>query len=313
MPISPPADRAVYRNSGRVRLMSLVWGSIMGASLSLGVSAAMMGLGMVGFYFIGLVPLLAGMAVGCLATLVVYQSHCRNWLLAGALGFVMGVAAYLGYYHLDMLRHVGFENWHRVDALPSYLQLRWENDVIGKPGRQGNVPNYWMNMILSVCEAGAMGIFGAILAMRAGGKPYAETARCWMNNAKFKCPAGSSAAIVQALTSRSRPEMTAAATPSVADDPGYNECELWACPSHRDPDQIEPVFLSMTEYGPANKDGNRKQVQAIVYWQLDPEEVAIVSRAFPAEVATVLGASEQSADSTEAAPRDEATSSDESA
>jgi hypothetical protein len=289
MPIAPPADRAVYHNSGRVRLMSLVWGAVMGTSLSLLVSAAMMGLSMVGFYIIGLVPMAAGMAVGGLAMLVVYQSHCRNWMLAGALGFCMGVLGYLGYYHLDMLRHVGFDNWHRVDATPAYIQIRWENDTIGKPGRQGGAPNYWVNVILSFGECAAMAAFGAILAMRAGEKPYAETAQCWMNKSKFKCPAGSSAAITQALTNRSTTELAAAMTPSLSDDPGFNQCEFWSCPPHRDPEGAEPVYLSMTEHGPANKDGNRAEVQAIVYWQLEPAEVTVAAKAFPNEIGIGVG------------------------
>jgi hypothetical protein len=289
MPITPPPDRAVYRNSGHVRPISLVWGAVTGSLLSLIVSGAMMVVGVLGFYLIALVPMLAGMAVGGLAMLVVYQSHCRNWKLAGVLGFGMGVLAYLGYYHLDMLRHAGYENWYRIDATPSYIQLRWANDVVGKVGRGGGAPNFELNAILWVLECAAMGIFGAILAMRAGGKPYAESARCWMHKCTFECPPGSSVAIAQALASRTHAELEGAMVDLVSNEDGFNRCELWACPAHLDPDRQEPVFLSMTEHGPANKDGNRNEVQAIVHWQLDPGEVAIAVDAFPRELGPVFG------------------------
>lgn len=288
MPIAPPADRVGYVGTGRVRLMSLLWGAIMGASLSLVVSAAMMGIGWTGFYIIGLVPLVAGMAVGGLAYLVVYQSHCRNKALAGLLGFCMGAMAYLGYYHLDFLSHVGFNKWHRIDVLPAYLQLRWENDVVGKPGRDGGAANYWMNMIISIGELCAMGAISAVMASRAGSKPYAENALCWMNSAKFFCASGSSGPITAALAARSLSQFQAALVPSPKDDQGYNECELWYCASHRDPDRVEPIYLSMTENGPANKDGNRNTALIIEYWQLDADELAVLARAVPGDIAQIL-------------------------
>lgn len=289
MPIPVPSDRAVYSNSGRVRINSLVWGAATGAFLSLVVSAAMMGLGWIGFYFIIMVPAAAGMAVGGLANLVVYQSHCRNWMLAGALGFFMGVMAYLGYYHLDMLTHVGFQNWHRVDVLPAFIEIRWQNDVIGKPGQNGGAPGYVMNMLLFLFEGGMMACIAAAIAKNAGSKPYAETARSWMNKVLFRCPAGSSGPIAEALAARSTTNLAAVLVPSQNDDAGYNQCELWHCPPHLDPDREEPIYLSMSELGPPNKDGQRATVPVVSLWQLDAAELAVVGKAFPAEMAIVYG------------------------
>jgi hypothetical protein len=289
MALKAPADRPVYTNSGYVRVLPLMWGACMGTAASVFISAAMMGLQWVGFYLVIMVPALAGFAVGGLAMLVVYQSHCRNWLLAGCMGFAMGCLSYLGYYHLDLLNQVGYDKWQRVDVLPFYINARWENDTIGKVGQDGGVPNYWMNMAMSVFEILMMGGISGAMAMSAGGKPYAERARCWMSKSAFKCQVGSSVAIAQALVSKTTDALPAAIIPSESDDPGYNECELWFCPPHRDPEGDEPIYFTMTEHGPANKEGNRASTAVVQCWQLEPREIAAFAQPFPDVMSRILG------------------------
>ena len=203
----------------------------------------------------------------------------------------MGLMAYLGYYHLDMLRHIGFDNWYRFDMLPMYVDLRWQNDAIGKPGQNGGLPNYWINLALWLFEAGGMAFMSASIAQGAGRKPYAESSRCWMSKETFKCPAGSSTDIVSGLLKRQSSTLATLIVPSQTDDPGFNSCDLWYCPPHRDPERDEPVFLSMTEHGPANNEGQRAMAPIIVLWELSPDELEVFTKAFPEEMARVTGES----------------------
>ncbi|MBI1347746.1 hypothetical protein GC163_15835 [bacterium] len=281
MALKPPPDRAVYSTSGRVRFFSFLWGVFMGSIAALAVSAAMMGLQYIGFYLLILVPLAAGFAVGGLAMLIVRQSHCRNWLLAGIIGFGMGTLTYLGHYHLDMLSNAGWEHWHRVDILPDYMMMRWEVDTIGDVGKAHGPPNYYMNMIMSAVEWLMMACIAAGMAATAGNKPYAESARCWMVSKSVKFQAGSALAAAQALVTRSHPELIAALVPLETEEPGYAQAEFWICPPHRNSEGDEPVYLTLTEFGPPNKDGNRKSSHVLKFWQLDPPEIAAFIQKFP--------------------------------
>jgi hypothetical protein len=229
-------------------------------------------------------------AISGIAILVVQVSHCRNWKVAGALCFVMGVFAYLGYYHLDMLRRVGFQNWHRVDATPRHILFRWRTDALGNPALGRPRPNPWFNILFFCVEAGFMGGFAAHMSMWASGKPYSESAQRWLRIARFKCPAGSGDWIARSLANGWRPHLTAALTPSQSDAKCFNLCELYFCPLRFDPGRMEPVFLSMTEMGPLELGRSRHKAPVIVYWHLNPEEVEIIVKAFPKETGGVVGA-----------------------
>gem|GEM_PF-6226253 len=281
MALKPPADRAVYSTSGRVRFFSFVWGACMGSVAALAVSAAMMGLQYIGFYLLIVVPLAAGFVVGGLAMLVVRQAHCRNWLLAGIIGFGMGTLTYLGHYHLDMLSNFGWANWHRVDFLPDYMLMRWEVDTIGDVGKAHGPPNFYMNMVMSAVEWLMMACIAAGMAATAGNKPYAESAHCWMVSKQVKFQAGSGLAAAQALVTRSLSDLTTALVPLETEEPGYTVAEFWACPPDRNPDGEEPVYLTLTEFGPPNKEGHRKSSHVLKFWQIDPPEIAAFVQKFP--------------------------------
>ncbi len=281
MPQAASVDREVYRPSGRWRPVTLLWGGLMVTGAGLLVSAALALCSYYGFYFLILMPMLGGLLAGLLGILVVRQAHCRNRLLAGLLGLMIGVVAYLGNYHVDMLRFIGFDNWHRVDALPHYIWFRWQVDTVGKPGQNHGPPWWVMNMIISIVEVGCMGGISASLAWGAAGKPYAEGAGCWMTNKTAQCPAGASAAIVAALDQHSSESLQAAVQPMFSDTDGYCQLEVWMCPRHRDPERDEPMLLTVSEFGPANKDGQRKSAAVARLWTIEPAEMVILARQLP--------------------------------
>src|SRR5260370_40034248 len=60
-------------------------------------------------------PVVLGLLLGGVLALLVAWSQCRNSLLAGGLGVLAGLIAYLGYYHLCLLHELPVKDAARVD------------------------------------------------------------------------------------------------------------------------------------------------------------------------------------------------------
>lgn len=281
MAVAPAADRQVYRCSGGMRPISFLWGACMSILAGVLISAVMVGCRMIGFYLL-LVPLIAGGIAGWLGMLVVQRSHCRNVFLAGVLGFLIGAVAYLGHYHLDLLQLIGIDNWHRVDILPSYIWKRWEVDTVGRVGRGNNAPAWFpMNATISVGEFAIMGGLGAIIAIGAAGKPYAEGAQCWMSSLGVVVPSGIGTSVAEALNQRSEAALIAALNKEPSDPEAYCQLDYWMCPRERDPDGDEPILMSITEHGPPDKEGKRKETSVAKLWVLEPAEFLVMVKQVP--------------------------------
>jgi hypothetical protein len=105
-----------------------------------------------GWYLIILLPAAFGLGLGGVLYVLVGWSHCRNYWLAGSIGVLIGLIAYLGYYHLCLLDFLPPGNVWRVDLLPKYVAFRMKTDVakeVGKPdlnpqANKAAAPlNYW--------------------------------------------------------------------------------------------------------------------------------------------------------------------------
>lgn len=105
-----------------------------------------------GWYLIFLLPAVGGAALAGVLYLVVGWSHCRNCWLAGVLGVLAGLSAYLGYYHLCLMDLLPPGHAWRVDVLPRYIAFRMQTDVAEEVGKavvnpQAKKPaaflNYW--------------------------------------------------------------------------------------------------------------------------------------------------------------------------
>ena len=107
-----------------------------------------------GFYWFILVPVVGGFALAGVLRAMVRWTRCRNQLLAGALGLIVGLTTYAAYYEFCMI-HVIRHNvgWH-FDWLPRYIWHRLNTDVIrssheiGNPQNQRGTPNLPLNCVL---------------------------------------------------------------------------------------------------------------------------------------------------------------------
>jgi hypothetical protein len=84
----------------------------------------------VGFYLIIIIPMLAGLALAGMLFLAVQQGHCRNRLVAGICGVLMGTTLYLGYFYVGLISSIGIENISHVELLPRYIQFRMNSDRV---------------------------------------------------------------------------------------------------------------------------------------------------------------------------------------
>ena len=143
-----------------------------------------------GFYFIVMIPLLAALVCGATVAKAVTVTHCRNPLAAGFLGATVALAAYLGSYHACLMWEIGVQNIHRVDALPTYLSLRWETDTVHDaheiPNANNNEPvkasplRYWGNFALFLFEALVTVGAGFAIPWTTAKRPYCSKHRCWL-------------------------------------------------------------------------------------------------------------------------------------
>lgn len=122
-----PDDRNVYRPSGRVN-----WALFLpGAALTLGTAAlmalALAYLGTRGWHIILFAPLLLVAPAAFALYGAVRVGHCRNPLLAGLLGVVVGLIVGVGHYHAELVIRTGPVALSRVDLLPEWINFQMQN------------------------------------------------------------------------------------------------------------------------------------------------------------------------------------------
>ncbi len=129
MKATPFPGRKFYSCSGSVnwtRFLPL-------AALALGVSGLLAGFMYLlfrwGHYYLVIVPLILGLAVGGLVILAVRQGHCRSRLIAGLTGLVCGFVLYIGYFYVGMVNDPLFRLFGDARSLPQYVRYRMETDV----------------------------------------------------------------------------------------------------------------------------------------------------------------------------------------
>jgi hypothetical protein len=185
-------------------LSFLVW-TLLSLAVAAGMGVLLYLAYMGGFYLIMIAPLLGALVGAGIVYLAVRQAHCRNRVLAGALGLVAGMVLYLGYYDAGLVNAIGLRNAHRVDVLPLYVKLRMQADVVEKvgakpaPGRANAPDRVIMNWMLFALELAGVCAIMAVAGVHRAGFPYSEPGARWMREEMAIFPPGTGAALVEAL------------------------------------------------------------------------------------------------------------------
>lgn len=175
-----------------------------------------------GWYWVFLLPIFGGIVLGGVLAALVGWTRCRNRWLAGTVGILAGLIAYLGYYQLCLVDLLPPQLAWRVDFLPSYISFRMETDIhreVGKPdvGRDPQEPSTGLNWYTFACElASVVGAAGGIAWARAR-RAYCPELRRWMHREKALIPSSAADGFLQALSGDRLSEFLASTPP--ANDP----------------------------------------------------------------------------------------------
>lgn len=242
------AGRVQYRSdsSAAWHLLPIAIGLSLIAAV--GVAWIMEFLFLVGWYLIVLVPFLCGLAMGGIVVLMVVWSRCRNCWMAAAIGVLVGVVCYLGYYGWGMKNDLPANVPWRLDILPAYIEFRMENDIQqdvgGAHGPQPKKPSAFLNWFTFFWEfAVIVGITGS------AGWTWARRAYCvelgrWMRRETAYFALGTEQLFLEALRANSLADFVARVPAGASKQ---NSCRLVL--EHAAPDEGSlldyPVYASV--------------------------------------------------------------------
>ena len=154
-----------------------------------------------GWYFVVMVPMAVGGLLAYVTWLTVAWSHCRIPWLATAIGLIVGLVAYLGYFQVSMASTLGI-GVHRVDLLPRYIAVRMATDVQedqANPNRDPGDPDPFMNWFSFVCELLFVAGVPAHVAGRRAMQAYDVMHDVWLKKESVLYPSGALASLTMAL------------------------------------------------------------------------------------------------------------------
>ena len=192
--------RKAYESSGKVDWLPFLPLSLGTGLVAVGMAWCLSEIFDLGYYYLGVAPLLAAMPVLGMALLAVGFGRCRNRLVATVLGLSASALMYLGYYDLCLARVVGVENALRPDLALTYLNWRMNTDQIGHPGlpaaKDGNAALNWMAFAFEF----SLGAGLSVVALRSrAGRVYCEDCGRWTKRDSMKLPGGSSRKVLAML------------------------------------------------------------------------------------------------------------------
>jgi hypothetical protein len=157
-----------------------------------------------GWYLIMLVPLLCGGALGGVLYVMIGFSRCRNYWLAGALGFLAGVICYIGYYDFGLREIMPPGVAWRIEMLPKYIEFRMKTDVhkdIAKPDNLAvkQKPISFMNWMTLAWELAIVVGITATMGWNRARHAYCSELGKWMRREKACFPLGSEEFFVAAF------------------------------------------------------------------------------------------------------------------
>lgn len=226
-----------------------------------------------------LLALVGALAVGGIVSLGVQSGHCRNRLVASLTGVMVGMFAYLSFFHID---HCWRRNgtWSDVGSLPDYIEFRMQTDEMiwhGKgfevrPAPAGQVANAQMpgqqrwNWLNFAVEAGLFAFLPLYFGYRAAGRPYSERGKRWLERAQIVCPPQTIPELLEALRRGVLANWVKRPLPLLAPNAPRGKISVWYCPAQ--PDE-EPEWLAYLSVG------------ELKHLRLEPEEAAALLPIFP--------------------------------
>jgi hypothetical protein len=289
-------NRTCYVPSGRfdAARLAVVLAAIIATAC--GVALAFEGMLLAGFYFSGLATMLPmTLASACVGWGVRY-CHCRNRVLAAALGFACGLCAYLAYFHVDQCVRWGAPA-PAVDRLPEYIAFRLQTDA-WRRGQRGEVleplrpqPNVQpqaplgavnpltFNFGLFLFDAAVMSLVPATTGIGLARRPYSEKQRRWCSRESILVTKRVGAALPRWLASGDASPWADSDPPRAAAHEPHCKLTVWYAPWDREKGLDCDVFLSIDK-GPCLR---LSSAEAAAFMNLLPDMQDIVGPAIASD------------------------------
>lgn len=255
-------DRTRYTPGGRCNPL---WPVLVVPGLLLvvfGIAGLLEGMLVFGWYFLALSVMLGVAAASGFIRQGVRFGHCRNPLLAGALGALCGLGGYLAYFHLDQCLR-----WRvpltAIDRLPEYVAFRMETDSwnwLGKgaplepmppqPGIQpqrplANADLLTLNWGMFLFEAAALVLAPLATGIATATRPYSEKQRRWCSRESLFLSKQAGAGLRKALAGGDVAAWVDAGPQRVAEHEPHCRITLWYSPWDAGMEFDGEVFLSI--------------------------------------------------------------------
>lgn len=265
--MSTRISHALYEPSGGVRSLRLPLALVVLAGNSAAIGAIYFTLLAHGWYLTALSALIPVMVACGAIEWGVRFCHCRNRMLAGALGACCGLVGLGLYFHIDQC-----VRWHAplaaVDRLPAYVAFRMETDrwvwfpkgaiLKPQPAEAGVQPAgrftlegaaSW-NWRLFLLEALALALAPLATGLAAAKRPYSDRWRRWCDCESLFIEKQAGATLRKALADGAVEQWVKTPPRLVTDRQSHCRLKLWYAPCG-DPDEgMTDVMLSINSEAP---------------------------------------------------------------
>ena len=282
-----------YQRSGKVNWeVFLPW-----AALALLVSAGLaFGMNLLfeqGFYYVGIVPIFAGLICAAMVLLAVHKGHCRRSVVGLLLGLIAGTESLAGFYYAGMISNFGPEMASRLDLLPKYIALRKQTDIRDDNGQEmrrdgspvpvqiefvrfgdrilavqkrdrTDVVGNWIFFGLDVCFLVLLPASAGLLRAR---RAYCENCRRWLTVHQAVFPYGSGSDIAEMVTSGNISALQDFATCAVPQQGSHTSLTVEYCLPDEGQMPSCPAYVSVKDIRIGRGKGQTNQFEVAPGWK----------------------------------------------
>ena len=290
--------RASYRPSGRVDPLRFPLGVVLVLLFALGLGWILAWLFRQGWYFVGVVPLVAACALGGVVVGCVHLGRCRNLVIGMFLALLAGATLHASYYHFDLLDLIGYRHFARLDLLPGHVHERLSTDSmedvgkkiepLKKPGKVPPIPpvkrldpaQYFFNVMFFVIDIGIFIGIPLAFTWAACRRAFDENAQCWMTQYKTAISPNAADRLQTALRTGSLKEF-AALVPNLPLPEGGKQVTLVLerTPPGAEGAANEPAYLTLAVINPQARGFGKTLCRQL---ELAPAETALLVGVYPA-------------------------------
>lgn len=288
-----PENRTAYVASGRAFWHVWIPGLLI-ALLLAGLMAYVFEIvARAGWHYLFFTPIFMAAPVAGWWYCVQYASRSRAAVLSGVVGMILGLIVYLGRFHAALIMDAGVDFAHRFDVTAEVIwdtmqhqKMRKANDPNPNPPSDVDIAFNWIFLVIMAVVCGVMvGAAGGVGANR----PFSERYSEFLKKLAVSLQPGFLLELIEAMregsTERFRNAILYGMRPKDPPDPAKKkkkgEIDPTAIltvfylpdeeglPFHDDPPP--EAYLSVSEYDP-----KQNRAFSIIYWELKPEELAVI-------------------------------------